>query len=110
MRIKTTDHEDVKVVGIYGMLDTGTAPDLDKHLSALIDQGHVKIILNFEDLDFIASTGLRVILSTGKILSKAGSEIRICTLNDTVQDIFDMSGFISMFKVFETAEEALENF
>ena len=110
MRIITTDHEDVKVVGINGMLDTGTAPDLEKQLSELIDQGHIKIILNFEDLAFIASTGLRVILSTGKKLAKAGSEIRICTLNDTVQDIFEMSGFISMFKVFETVEEGLENF
>ena len=110
MRIETTEIGDVSVVGINGKLDTGTAPELETHLNEMLTDEKTNILLDFSNLDFIASTGLRVLLSTGKKLKKMDGEIRICSLNDTVQSVFVMSGFSDLFKLYKDQESAIKDF
>lgn len=110
MRIQTEDSNGVKVLQIFGKLDTGTAPELEIEINDLIENGFFNILLDFQGLDFIASTGLRVILSTGKTLAKNGSEIKLCGFNETVEEIFTMSGFEDMFKIFSNQAEALKDY
>ena len=108
--ISSRDENSIKVVEIEGKLNTGASPDAEKFLNGLLEDGATKIILNLEFLDFIASTGLRVILSTGKKLAKVGGKLVICNPNLTVMDVLKMSGFSQMFSVFESEEEALGSF
>lgn len=110
MDITEREINNVNVVSFEGKLNTKTSPDAESFLSDLVGDGATKILLNFEELDFISSTGLRTILSTGKKLRKVKGEIRLCALNITITDIFKMSGFNKMFKIFDTEEEALSNF
>ena len=110
MDITTTNRDDVTVVQIQGNLDTGTAPAAEENLQGLIDDGRLKILVDFSTLDYISSAGLRVLLSTSKKLRSSGGEIRLCSLNETVAEIFDMSGFSTILSVFPGAAEALEGF
>ena len=108
--INSRDENGVMVVGIEGKMNTGASPDAEKFLISLMDDGATKILLNLEDLDFISSTGLRVILSTGKKLAAVSGKLILCNPNLTVMDVLIMSGFSQMFKVFDSEEEALNNF
>ena len=108
--ITSRDEGDIKVVVIEGKLNTGASPDAEDFINELIDDGATKILLNLEDLDFISSTGLRVILATGKRLLAVGGKLVLCNPNQTVADVFRMSGFNQMFSVLDTEEEALNNF
>ena len=110
MEIQTRDTNGIKVIDLIGKLDTSTSPDAEKHLNGLLKEGVKKILVNLEKLDYISSAGLRVLLSTNKQLQKTGGMMRICNLNDVVQEIFDISGFSSIFNVFVTESEALNNF
>ncbi len=110
MEIQTRDTNGIKVIDLIGKLDTNTAPDAEKHLSELIKEGVKKILVNLEKLDYISSAGLRVLLSTTKQLQKTGGMMRICNLNEVVKEIFDISGFSSIFNVFVTESEALNDF
>ena len=101
---------EITIVEIEGKLNTGASPDAEKFLNALLDDGVTKILLNLEYLDFIASTGLRVILSTGKKLAGVSGKLAICSPNPTVLDVLKMSGFSQMFNVFDSQEEALTGF
>jgi len=105
--ISSKEKNGATVIDIEGKMNTEASPDAEKYINALLDEGAIKIVLNFEHLDFVASTGLRVILSTGKKLSKLGGKLVICNPNLTVMDVLKMSGFTTMFKVFSTEEEAL---
>jgi anti-anti-sigma factor len=100
----------VTVVDFFGKMNTSTSPEAEKYVNKLLDQGASKILLNLEELDFISSTGLRVILATGKKLSTSEGKIVICSPNITVKDVLDMSGFSTMFNVCKTEEEALKIF
>jgi anti-sigma B factor antagonist len=106
--IEHEDKEAATTVHFYGKMDTRTSPDAEKYLSKLIDQGANNIVMNLEELDFISSTGLRVILATGKKLMSSSGKLTICSPNITVNDVLKMSGFNRMFGVFDTEEEALK--
>ncbi len=108
--VTSREENGVQVVEVEGKLNTGASPDLDKFLTALIEDGATKILLNLEYLDFIASTGLRVILATGKKLVGVGGKLVICNPNLVVMDVLKISGFSQMFDVFESEDEALKGF
>ena len=108
--ITSRDENGITVIEIEGKLNTGASSDAEKFLNELLEEGVTKIILNLEQLDFIASTGLRVILSTGKKLAKVSGKLVICNPNLTVSDVLKISGFSQMFNVFVTEEEALDSF
>jgi anti-sigma B factor antagonist len=110
MQITTREDNDVKIVTFEGNLDTNTSSDAQTTLSGLLTEGVQKILANCEKLDYISSAGLRVLLATAKQLNSAGGELRICSLNETVQEVFDISGFSTIFNVFATETEALNGF
>jgi anti-sigma B factor antagonist len=106
--VKTTN--EVKVLAFEGKLDTGTSPDAQQRLTRLIEEGGSKFLVNFEKLDYISSAGLRVLLATAKQLKGIDGELRICSLNEVVMEVFDISGFTTIFKVFGDEAEALDGF
>jgi anti-sigma B factor antagonist len=107
MEINKRESGAVKSVVLNGNLDTNTAPDAEDHLTSLMEEGSSKILINLENLDYISSAGLRVFLATAKQLKSTSGELRLCHLNETVQEIFDMSGFSTILNVSKTESEAL---
>jgi anti-sigma B factor antagonist len=110
VNITTADAEGVTVVRFEGNLDTNTAPEAQDHLNGLASEGAAKILVDFEHLDYISSAGLRVLLATAKKLRGVGGNLRLCTLNETVAEVFEISGFSTIFAVFPSEAEALEGF
>ncbi len=106
--VKTTN--EVKVLAFEGRLDTGTSPDAQQRLTRLVEEGQNRLLVNFEKLDYISSAGLRVLLATAKQLKGIDGELRICSLNEVVSEVFDISGFTTIFKVFGSESEALDGF
>lgn len=110
MEISFTDAGDVKIVRFEGMIDTVTAADVEGALMQLLSEGVNKLLLNFERLSYINSIGLRVILVVAKQLKRSEGELRICSLNEPVREVFDITGFSTILNVTESEPEALESF
>ena len=110
MKIEVRDSNDVKILEFEGNLDTNTSPDAEATINDLIDNGSTMLLANFEELNFISSAGLRVLLATAKKLRGTGGDLRICALNPTVQEVFDISGFGSILSVYSSESEALSSF
>lgn len=100
----------ITVVRFDGNLDTNTAPEAQERFDELAGQGVGKVLVDFERLDYISSAGLRVLLATAKKLRSGGGNLRLCNLNETVAEVFEISGFSTIFSVFTTESEALEGF
>ncbi len=101
---------DVTVVALTGNLDTSSAPEADKALKACIAEGTTKLLVDLENIDFVSSAGLRVLLAAAKGLKATSGEIRICCLNKTVQEVFDISGFSAILSVFADRAAATDGF
>jgi anti-sigma B factor antagonist len=110
MKIETRESQGIQIIAFEGNLDTNTSPEAESVINELIDTGKQKILVNFEQLNFISSAGLRVLLATVKKLNASNGELRICSLNATVQEVFDISGFVTILNVKNTEEEALSSF
>jgi anti-sigma B factor antagonist len=110
MEISISESGDVRILSFQGNLDTGTSPEAESQINGLIEAGTQKFLVNFENLDYISSAGLRVLLSTAKKLKPGGGDLKICCLNQTVQEVFDTSGFSTILSVTATEEEALGAF
>ncbi len=110
MEISVKTANEVKVLAFEGSLDTQTSPDALTQLTQLIDGGDKKILVNFENLHYISSGGLRVLLAAAKQLRTTHGELRICSLNEVVKEVFDISGFATIFKVFGSESQALKGF
>ncbi len=110
MEVTVKEVNEVSVLSFEGNLDTNTAPQAQEQIDQLIDGGSSKILINFGDLNYISSAGLRVLLATAKKLKATSGDLKICGLNQTVQEVFDISGFSSILSVVATEEDALAGF
>ena len=84
-------------VKVVGRLDTTTAPELEASLKESFDSIE-KLVLDFEDLEYLSSAGLRVVLSAQKVMNKQG-EMIIRNVNETIYEIFDITGFVDILTI-----------
>lgn len=105
MDISTRTQNDVTIVAFVGSLDSTTAPQAQQALDGILASGSRNIVIDFTGLDYISSAGLRVLLGTAKRLG-AGA-LRLFGLNETVGEVFRISGFSTILAVFKTEAEAL---
>jgi anti-anti-sigma factor len=117
MQITTRTHGDVSIVAIEGKLDSVTSPQAQQALETIISGGGRKVAVDFSRLDYISSAGLRVLLGAAKKLGGVGSAgsddergLRTFGLNETVREVFDISGFSKILEVFPSEAEALNGF
>lgn len=82
---------------VIGRLDTTTAPQLEAELKQSIS-GVEKLVLDFAELEYLSSAGLRVILSAQKVMNKQGSMI-VKNVNETISEIFEVTGFVDIITI-----------
>jgi anti-anti-sigma factor len=77
-------------------------------LSGLVDEGARRMVLDFSDVPYIASSGLRVLLKLAQRLKTEGGVLRLCAVNDTVGEVFQISGFDKILDVRDARQQALD--
>ncbi|MDD4732883.1 MAG: STAS domain-containing protein [Desulfovibrio sp.] len=97
------------VLEASGRMDAVTAGEFEKACGELMDAGETRIVADLTGVDYISSAGLRSILSSAKKLRGMSGEIRFCGLTGMVNDVFTVSGFAAMFKLFDTAADAAQD-
>ncbi len=100
--------KDFIVIAVEGRMDAVSAPEFEKFLNNLIADGAIRIIVNFEALDYISSAGLRSVLITAKKIQSKGGEILVVSLRDTVKEIFEISGFSTIIPIHGSVDTALK--
>mgnify|MGYP000854514564 FL=1 len=107
MTIQTIKESSATVVTISGRMDAMTAPEYEKTLNEFIASGETSFIVDFQGLDYISSAGLRALLATAKLLKTKGGQILLSNVQGTVREVFDISGFGTIFKIKDSVADAL---
>lgn len=94
------------VVRLEGSVDHMTAPAVQEAFDGLIESGHVHLIVDFGPTDFVSSAGLRILLATAKKLRPSG-DLKLFGMNPSVLEVFEMSGFSTIFQIFGDEAAAL---
>jgi len=107
MNISTRTQGEVTIVGFAGNLDSNTSPEAQQAIDGILAGGGKKVVVDFSALDYISSAGLRVLLGAAKKLGGGGGALRLFGLNETVREVFQISGFSTILTVVATEEDAL---
>ncbi|MFA7229922.1 MAG: STAS domain-containing protein [Victivallaceae bacterium] len=108
MNISRQQQDGIVSLVISGRLDAVSAVDADKEFSKVLDDGHDRLLIDLSGLEYISSAGLRVLLVVAKRMQQKGGKVVLCLLTPNVKEVFEISGFSSIFKIFDTPACASE--
>src|SRR5207302_8954377 len=112
MDISSRRLEHVDLVKVGGRIDHQTAPDLEKALRAIVDEGRHNIVVDLSDVSYISSAGLKALQSTAKSARSGliGGDLRLVGLKPNIREIFDTIGFTQLFKIYDDPLDAVGSF
>ena len=96
------------VLHIEGRIDAGSAPQLEKEVSALIGRGHGSVVLDLARVDYVSSAGLRVFLIAFKALAEQSRGFALAALNADVMGVVKLTGFHQILTIRDTLDAALD--
>ena len=97
--MKTTieEKEGKWIATLEGELDTAAAQEVEEILKPLNEDSGKDIVIDCTDLEYIASSGLRILLSILKNAQSKGNSVVLRNVNNEVKDVFRLTGFINIF-------------
>ncbi|GJM42812.1 MAG: anti-sigma factor antagonist [Ardenticatenaceae bacterium] len=101
--------EGIWLVGVNGRLDQTLNPELERQLMALLDDGKSKLIVDFTQVSYINSGGLRALVTGWRKAQQQAGDLVLCGLNGRIQEVFDMVGFDQLFKIFPDRQAAQDS-
>ena len=110
MQISEEKQNDILVFKLDGRLDSNTSPTFEEKVDDAIDKGAKLMIIDFENLEYLSSAGLRVILKTTKELKRQEGKLVLCSMADYVKEVFEISGFDSFLPITTSRDDALKLF
>lgn len=93
MKVEITQKDNQVMVAFEGRLDTMTSSEFEKNLTPYFSIQGIELILDCNDMQYISSAGLRVLLMAHKNITARGGRFIIRNLNKDVSSVFDMTGF-----------------
>ncbi len=107
MQIETRQVAGMTVIDMSGRLDTSTSGDAYDEMVGIVKSGVTKVILNLDQMEYISSAGLRVILAAAKLLKSSMGEMKICHANGVVKEVLEVSGFNHLIDIYDEEKDAI---
>jgi len=110
MEISVKQQGGVVIVRPVGEIDALTASSFAAVLNQQLQAGGKQLVIDLEQVEFMSSAGLRVLLMVLKELRRQQGNLRLAAVRDKVLQILQMSGFSTIFQLFPTVEDATASF
>ena len=110
MSFSVSRQGDITIVEIEGQLIVGNRQDLKQKVLDEVEKGARKVLIDFSRTGYIDSSGLGVLVSLAKRIRDAGGELRLASLHDELQTLFELTKLDTLFQISKTREHALESF
>ena len=107
MELRQDTAGSVDVLEVIGRVDSTTAPALQERLASEMTAPQARILIDFTRLDYISSAGFRVLLLAAKRADQNGGRLVLCGLSGKVRQLFDLGGFLDLFAISASREDAI---
>jgi len=107
MEIAESTHDAVLVLSLQGRLDSITAPAFERLVRGRLADGHRRIVIDLDALDYISSAGLRILMIAGKALKAERGRIALCRVKGVVMEVLRISAFDRIFTILPSREQAV---
>ena len=99
MIINIRTEQDVTYFELTGRMDTNTSPELQSKLEEYYSKEGFQLVLDFSGLEFVSSSGLRVLLLTQKKAKALNGKMVIRQVNPEIMEVFEMTGFLDILTI-----------
>ena len=110
MELLVQDYKRATILAVAGRVDSATSTELEAALRGIIDDGKKHVILDLAAVEFLSSSGLRVLVATMKELRKLGGELVLAAPSARAADSMAIAGLDVLFKTFGPREEAIASY
>lgn len=110
MEIAESKQKDIAIYRISGRLDSNSSMEFEETVFQGIENGVKNIMMDFAELEYISSAGLRVILKAAKDLKRQAGRLVLCNLQDYVKEVFEISGFDTFLPIAPSPAEGMKVF
>lgn len=107
MELREEDLGGVTALLVKGRIDSGTAPEFGQKIEGVVSAPMRRLVVDFGELEYISSAGFRVLLVAAKRAEETGSRLVLCSLPAKVRQLFDLGGFLDLFAIAASREEAV---
>lgn len=107
MHIAVARQEDIAIVTVSGRLSSAMADQFQDRLMAELDDNPKALVVDFADLRFITSSGLRTLIVAAKRGSSEGYRVHLCGMAQAIHEVFEVSGLLRIFVVHSSLDEAM---
>lgn len=107
MKTSISKENGATIFSLSGRLDSNSAPHFEEELQSFITSPASHLVFDFNDLDYISSAGLRIILNTAKAFKNQPFEFITCAMQDHVQEVFEISGFDTFITICNSINQSL---
>ena len=105
MESNNENKENISLLRLKGKLDFTTSTEFEQKFNIMVNEGGEKFILDFNEVTYMSSAGLRFLLIA---LKKTKGKVVLFGVNDSVKQVIEIAGFVSMFKFSNSQDEAVE--
>lgn len=110
MEITTTSYKRCDLIKAVGRIDSNTAPELEKTFNEIVDGGMTGIVFDMEDVDFISSRGLWVLLETQKACKRSNGKMILVNISEEMQQSLDLAGVKHFIDMMDDVTAAVGSF
>jgi anti-sigma B factor antagonist len=110
MQVNISEMRRVTMVEVVGRVDSSNANKLGEALNERVDAGHVQVVLDLSNVEYMSSAGLREIVSAAKRVRSGNGDLRIASPSPRVKEVLELAGLDMIFQVFPTPVEAVGSF
>jgi anti-anti-sigma factor len=107
MSLEITTVNSTIIVSIVKRFDTVTAPEIETELKPVLQDNPKSVLFDLSRTEYIASAGLRVLLSSTRTIRKYGGVVALSSLSPQVRQVFEIGGFTQIFTIYGSRDEAL---
>jgi len=108
MEITQKEENGIVLIDIEGRLDADSSQEAEKVVKEVLEGQTTRVLFNLGALEYLSSAGLRVLLSAAKEMRRREGKIVLCSLNEFVKEIFEVSGFQSLIPIVDSVESGIE--
>ena len=108
MEITQKEENGIVSIVIKGRLDADSSPEAEKVVKNALGEQTDRILFDLGQMEYLSSAGLRVLLSAAKEMRRREGKIVLCSLNEFVKEIFEVSGFQSLIPITDTVESGID--
>jgi anti-sigma B factor antagonist len=101
--------EDIPVISVSGKIDAVTSKELENALAGLIDKNRNFLIIDMEKVEYLSSSGLRVLMASKNKLKKKDGDLLLAALQPFVKEVFSLTGAMRFFSIYPGHREAIKS-